>query len=225
MFTLTPKHPSLRTPFATLAFPLLLALSSVTAVYAAPMATPAAAEANSHQWKLDKSHSTVGFEVDHLVIATVTGRFDEFEGTFHYDPASKMVENLNLKIQAASANTNDAKRDAHLKSEDFFDAKKFPVITFKNPKLGFKGEKPVSLEGILSMRGVDKPIELKVDYKGMVKDPGGNNRMVFNMEGMIKRKDFGINWNRALDAGGFMVGEDVKLLIKVEAIEEKLAKK
>ena len=177
------------------------------------------------EYTIDASHSKVGFEISHLMISTVEGSFKTFSGTFAYDAENLALKDANIVIQVDSLDTNEPKRDGHLKSPDFFDAAKFPTLTFTQAKLDIKEGKPSLLHGILQMHGVSKPVDLNVNFKGFVKDPMGMNRMVFVLEGVLIRKDFGLTWNKTLDAGGVAIGEEVKVKIQVEAIAKEEPKK
>lgn len=174
-------------------------------------------------YQLDTTHSEVGFNVKHLMIANVKGRFPKFEGTFQFDDAKGELSDLDVKIEAASVNTNEAKRDEHLQSPDFFDTKNNPNITFKSEKVESKKGKPSKVHGTLTMRGVAKKVALDVDYKGMVKDAWGNDKVVFVATTKINRKDFGVSWNKALDKGGVAVSDEVTITIDGQA--QKVAKK
>lgn len=174
-------------------------------------------------YQLDTTHSEVGFNVKHLMIANVKGRFPKFEGTFQFDDAKGELSDVDVKIEAASVNTNEPKRDEHLQSPDFFDTKNNPHITFKSEKVESKKGKPSKVHGTLTMRGVAKKVALDVDYKGMVKDAWGNDKLVFVATTKINRKDFGVSWNKALDKGGVAVGDEVTITIDGQA--QKVAKK
>jgi polyisoprenoid-binding protein YceI len=164
-------------------------------------------------YNLDKSHSNVGFKVKHLMITNVSGNFKNFSGSFEYDEKTKTLKSLTGNIETNSINTENKKRDDHLKSADFFDA-------INHPKLTFKLEKIVNDEahGVLTIKGISKNIVLDFENNGMVKDPWGNTRVGLELNGKINRKDYGLNWNKALEAGGVVVGEKVKLNIEIEGI-------
>ncbi|MBP6216991.1 MAG: polyisoprenoid-binding protein [Oligoflexales bacterium] len=180
-----------------------------------PAKTTAAGGFKSYD--LDKAHSKVGFEVSHLVISTVDGQFNQFSGSFDYDEANQLMKNAKIDIDVGSISTNEPDRDKHLKSPDFFDVAKHPKMSFEDIKLVAANGKPSKVQGTLNMHGVKKEVTLDVDFKGSAKDPWGNQKIVFNLEGHLNRKDFGLNWNKALDSGGVVVGEEVKIVIKVEA--------
>lgn len=185
------------------------------------LASPAFAEKAAYQ--LDAAHSEVGFSVKHLMLATVKGNFKKYEGTFNFDEAKGELSDVDVKIDAASVNTNEPKRDEHLNSPDFFDTKNNPQITFKSEKVDARKGKPSKVHGTLTMRGVAKKLTLDVDYKGTVKDAWGNDKVVFTATGKINRKDFGVSWNKSLDKGGVAVSDDVNIIIEGQA--QKVAKK
>ncbi|RXJ86151.1 YceI family protein [Arcobacter sp. CECT 8985] len=167
-------------------------------------------------YNVDASHSNVGFKVKHLMISNVTGKFDKFSGSFEYDEKTKTLKSLTGNVDVASINTENKKRDGHLKSKDFFDAANFPKLTFKLKKV--EDDKAY---GVLTMKGVSKDVVFDFENNGTVKDPWGNQRVGLELSGKINRKDFGLNWNKALEAGGVMVGENVKLNIELEGIQAK----
>jgi len=169
-------------------------------------------------FKIDPSHTNIGFEISHLVIATVEGRFDKFEGTFDFDEQSGKLNNLSVEIDSTSINTNEPDRDKHLRSDDFFKTATNPKLTFKSTQVDYNGNKPHKIHGELTMAGVTQPVTLDVNYKGLVNDPWGNEKLVFDAKTVINRKQWGINWNKTLDKGGLAVGEDVTIIIKGQAM-------
>lgn len=177
--------------------------------------------AQAPKFKVDESHSTVGFKIKHLMIANVSGRFNKFNGTFSYDEKTGKLENLEVKADASSIDTNEPKRDNHLKGSDFFDVEKYPSITFVSKTVDYKAKKPVRIMGNLTIHGQTKPIVLAVNFKGSAKDPWGNNRLVFEANSKINRKDFGLTWNKALESGGVLVGDEVSIVIDGQAVEDK----
>lgn len=164
-------------------------------------------------YKVDKSHSNVGFKVKHMMISNVSGTFNEFDGSFEYDEKANTLKSLNGVVQVKSINTSNEKRDAHLKESDFFAAQKYPEIRFNLNKV--EGDK---VYGKLTMRGVTKDVVLDLETNGVIKDPWGNTRAGIVLEGKINRFDYGIKYNSILEAGGVAVGEKVKLLIELEGI-------
>ena len=167
-------------------------------------------------YNVDASHTSVGFKVKHLMISNVAGTFDKFSGTFSYDEKANTLTALTGTIEVASINTANAKRDNHLKAADLFDAAKFPTITFKVTKIDDE-----DVYGDFTLKGVTKNIKLELDNGGTIKDPWGNTRAAFALSGKINRADFGLTYNKALEAGGVMIGETVKLNIEVEGIQAK----
>ncbi len=162
---------------------------------------------------VDKAHTNVGFKVKHLMISNVKGSFGDFKGTFEYDEKTKKLTALQGVIQVNSINTANAKRDAHLKEEEIFDAKKYPTITFKMTKID--GD---DVYGDFTLKGVTKNIKLEFENGGTIIDPSGNHRAGFSLEGKIKRADYGLTYNSVLEAGGFAIGEEVKLEIEIEGV-------
>jgi polyisoprenoid-binding protein YceI len=175
--------------------------------------------ASAAKFEIDKDHTTVGFGIKHLVISKVKGTFDNFSGEFEYDAKNIGASKVNATIQTDSINTAVKKRDEHLKSADFFDVAKFPTITFVSKKVTGTPKK-AKIEGDLTIHGVTKTVVLDAEMNGTVKDPWGNNRVGFSAKTKVNRKDFGLTWNKALETGGFVVGDDVEISIEVEGIEK-----
>jgi polyisoprenoid-binding protein YceI len=167
-------------------------------------------------YDIDPAHSSLGFRIKHLV-GKVPGRFTKFGGTVSYEPGKPETWKADAKIDASSINTDNEKRDGHLKSPDFFDVAKCPDITFKSTKVtDVKGDS-AKLQGDLTMHCVTKPVVLDLEIGGTTKDPWGNARAGFTATGKINRKDFDIVWNKTLDSGGYMLGEDVTISLDIEA--------
>lgn len=177
------------------------------------------AQAAPVTYKVDVDHSTVGFQIRHL-FSQVKGRFDKFQGTIVFDPDAPASTKVEGSIDVASINTNNQKRDNHLRNPDFFDAAKYPQITFRSTGVTDvdAAKKTGKLNGILSMHGVERPIVLDVVYLGEGKDPWGNRRSGFTATTTLNRKDFGITWNEALESGGLLLGEEVQVEIQVEGL-------
>lgn len=169
--------------------------------------------ASASMYKVDPSHSNVGFKVKHMMISTVTGKFGNFSGT--YDLEKGQFKSLSGMIKADSIDTGIAKRDDHLRSADFFDVANFGDITFV-----MTSATKTKMSGNLTIHGITKKVVLDVDMGGVVEDPWGNQRSGFVLNGKINRKDFGLNWNKAIEAGGVVVGDEVKLVVEIEGIEE-----
>ncbi len=173
-------------------------------------------------WQIDPDHSSFQFKVRHLMVSNVKGDFTKVKGAVTMD--DKDVSNLNveLTIDAASVNTSHAKRDEHLRAPDFFDVAKYPTITFVSKKVIKDGPDRLKVTGDLTMHGVTREVTVNVDGPTQeVKDPWGNLRRGATGTAKINRKDFGLTWNRALEAGGVVVGEDVDIFIEIELIKSK----
>ncbi len=164
-------------------------------------------------YNVDTGHSNVGFKVKHMMISNVSGKFNKFDGSFEYDEKTNQLKSLIGNIEVNSINTDNKKRDDHLRAPDIFDAKKFPKIVFSLDKIVED-----SAYGKLTMKGVTKDIKLDFENNGSIKDPWGNIRVGLAFSGKINRKDFGITWNKVLEAGGVAVGDKIKLDIELEGI-------
>ncbi len=173
------------------------------------------------EYKIDESHTQVGFKIKHLVISTVSGRFNKFNGGFKFDSASGKLENLKVNIEAKSIDTNEPERDKHLKSKDFFDVEKFKTVDFIATNVIYQDKKPSEVKGTLTIHGISKPVTLKVEFKGEATDPWGNQALAFEASSKVDRKDFGLNWNKSLDKGGVMIADEVTILIEGEALLQK----
>lgn len=179
------------------------------------MATTTATAVRTFQ--VDKAHSEVTFQVRHL-ITKVRGRFSDFEGTIAFDTANPARSSVSFTIQAGSIDTNQPDRDAHLRTGDFFKTDEFPTLTFASERITPKGGDAYDVTGPLTIRGVAKTVTFAVDHLGIAKDPWGGERIAFEGETTINRKDFGVNWNAALETGGFLVGDEVKINLSVQAV-------
>ncbi|MDD2304129.1 MAG: YceI family protein [Prolixibacteraceae bacterium] len=168
------------------------------------------------KWAIDPIHSKVAFKVKHLMISNVLGNFKEFEGQVSTDGDDFSTAEINFSLSAASIDTEMADRDGHLKSPDFFDAEKYPKITFSGKGMKDLGDEMFELTGDLTIKDVTKSVTLTVEYGGIMSDPWGNVKAGFSLSGKINRKDFGLNWNAALEAGGVLVGEEVKISGDIE---------
>jgi polyisoprenoid-binding protein YceI len=187
----------------------ILTAAAVLALAAAPGMAASAA------YQIDKNHSEASFKVRHLT-GNVRGRFNDFAGSVTGDPAKPEGGSVEFTIKSASIDTGVPDRDNHLKSADFFDATKYPDITFKSSKITAKGNNQFDVAGTLTMRGVAKEVVLPVTLLGTGKDPRGNDIASFELETKLNRKDYGISWNRALDAGGVILGDEVTIEINLE---------
>jgi len=187
----------------------------VLAVFVAIAAAAPAAAQQVQVWEIDAAHSEVSFRIRHLV-SQVRGSFRDFSVRVETNEANPAASKVNFTIQAASIDTGNADRDKHLRSADFFDVEKYPTINFVSSKITPKGNNRFEVTGTLTMHGVAKEITLPVEFTGIVKDPWGNTKAGFETAATINRKDFGIVWNRALDTGGFVLGDDVSVSISLQ---------
>ncbi|MEO8456458.1 MAG: YceI family protein [Chloroflexota bacterium] len=170
-------------------------------------------------WNIDKSHSNIDFTVKHLVISTVRGHFRDFEGVLHIDEDAPENSNVTVSIDVASVDTNDEKRDAHVRSEDFFAADRFPKATFQSTRLERLDGNDFRLHGDLSIRGITKPVVLDGEFDGQITDPWGGQRIAFTAKTEISREAFDVRWNQVLEAGGMTVSDKVKLSFHIEAVK------
>lgn len=174
---------------------------------------------NATEYTIDESHTHVGFSVKHLMITNVNGEFKTYNAEIDFDAKTKTFNKLNAVIDTASIDTDNQKRDDHLKSEDFFASEKFPKMTFQMTSYKVDGDEGIAT-GNLTIRGITKEVKLKVEDLGTVKDFKNVNRVGFTLKGKINRMDYDLKWNKALEAGGVAVSEEVKLIVEVEAIEK-----
>lgn len=193
-----------------------LALAAVLALAGAP--------ALGQTWTADTAHSTVGFQVRHMMISNVKGAFDKFAATVEGNPADPSTVKISATIEVASVNTREPKRDDHLRSGDFFDAAKFPQMTFTSTKVEKVSATKAKVTGNLTLRGVTKPVTLDVEYTAPVKSPWGQTVVGANATGKINRQDFGVAFNKALEAGGVLVGDEVTIQLELELVEKAAAK-
>ena len=170
-------------------------------------------------WKIDPSHSAIELSVRHLGTARVRGRFHEFSGTVEIedDPLHSHVE---VEIKTASLDTGDARRDEHLRSDDFFAVERYPTAAFRSTGLRPLGSGRYTLDGDLTRRGVTRPVPLELTYGGVVTDPYGNQRLVLSATGQVNREEFGLTWNQALETGGVLVAGTARLEIDIEAVRQ-----
>jgi len=171
------------------------------------------------KWAIDPSHSKIGFKVKHLMISNVLGSFREFEGQVTTTGNDFSTSVISFSLNTASVDTEIADRDAHLKSADFFDVDNHPKITFEGKGLKDLGDDLFDLTGNLTIKGVSHPVTLSVEYGGIMADPWGNVKAGFSITGKISRKDWGLVWNAALETGGVLVGDDVKINCDVELVK------
>lgn len=175
------------------------------------MAALSPASAQSTAWRVDKSHSKLGFSVPYLVLSDVDGHFSDYAVTVKADKADFSDARVDVAVKTTSINSGDPKRDEHLRSDDFFASAKFPDMTFRGKQLRKTGDMTYKLDGELTIRDVTKPVTLDVTFLGTAKDPWGNMKAGFKLSGKVNRYAFGLTWNKALEAGGLLVGEDVAI--------------
>lgn len=171
------------------------------------------------KWAIDPTHSEIGFKVKHMMFTTISGKFSKFEASIESENDS--FENAKIEFTGAidSISTGNTDRDAHLLSPDFFDVAQFPEIQFKASSFTKINEGEYELVGDLTIHGVTKSVKLPAEFSGLMKDPWGNTKLAFSLEGKINRKDWGLNWNSALETGGVLVGEEVRLNIELQFVK------
>ena len=192
-------------------------LATITAIVA--LALPALASASS--WNIDPEHSNVGFKVKHMMVSNVRGSFDKYSGTLELNDKDISKSKVQVSIHTDSVNTNAVKRDEHLRSADFFDAAKYPTMSFVSTKVAKEGKDKLKVTGYLTLHGVTKEVVLLVEGPSKEsKDPWGNIRRGVTGSTTINRKDFGLVWNAALETGGVAVGEEVTITLDIEFIKK-----
>jgi polyisoprenoid-binding protein YceI len=182
------------------------------------MATATQTATGISTWKIDPAHTQVEFAVKHMMITTVKGRFSDVTGEIVLDETNFRNSKVTIEVNVASIDTRETQRDTHLRSADFFDVEKYPKLTFRSTNIEQTLEE-FKLTGDLTIHGVTRPVTLDVTHEGRGKDPWGGERIGFAATGKIKRSDFGLTWNAALETGGFLVGDDVKIALDVEAVK------
>ncbi len=184
------------------------------------MSTSAATAAGTTTWTIDAAHSHVEFAVKHLMISTVRGRFGGVSGTVTTDDADPAKGRAQIEIESATIDTREAQRDTHLKSADFFDVEKFPKLTFNSTRISDVKGQNFKLIGDLTIHGVTREVTLDVTSEGKGKDPWGGDRAAFSATTAIKRSDYGLTWNQALETGGILVGDDIKISLDVQLVKK-----
>ena len=195
-------------------------LAAVAGVAIAGLARPPRAAAAPESYTIDPVHSAVGFKIRHL-FSRVPGRFTKFEGTITLDQADMTKSAVNVSIDAASIDTNEPKRDAHLRSDAFFDVEKHPAITFRSTGVKVVSKDKLQVSGDLTIRGTTKPVTLDVDLLGFGPAFGGSYRGGFEARTRVNRQDFGVAWNSVVEGGGTVLGDDVDITLNVEAVRDK----
>ena len=174
-------------------------------------------------WLIDDTHTHLGFSVKHMMVATVRGRFTKYRGTVSIDPKDFARSTFEGEVDVASIDTGNTQRDDHLRTSDFFDAPNHPTIRFKSQRIEPKGDGEFVVHGDITIRGVTQPIAFEVEYHGVSKNPWGKTVTGLSARGTINRKDFGVNYNAVLEAGGVAVSEKVKIEIEAELIAQEVA--
>ena len=169
-------------------------------------------------WTIDPAHSVVGFSVRHMMVTKVTGQFERFSGTISFDPDDVAAATVEVEIETASITTRSADRDAHLRSADFFDAETYPTITFRSTAVRPGKGNGFQVHGDLSMHGVTRPVVLDAEFNGSGASPFGHTVAGFEASTKLNRSDFGLNWNAALETGGVMVSDEIKITLDIEAM-------
>jgi len=172
------------------------------------------------KWSIDTAHSEIGFKVKHMMFTNVSGNFEKFDASIETEGDDFTTAKFDFSGEIDSVNTGNADRDNHLRSADFFDAGQFPKLTFKSTSFEKIDEGDYKLTGDLTLHGVTKTVKLDVEFGGLAKDPWGNTKTGLSATGKINRKDWGLNWNSALETGGVLVGEEVKLNIELQFIQQ-----
>jgi polyisoprenoid-binding protein YceI len=171
-------------------------------------------------YNLDPTHSEVGFRIKHMMFTNVSGKFNDFNVSLSTEGEDFTTASVRFEAAVSSIDTNNTDRDNHLKSADFFDADNYPKMIFESKKINANSDGTYTLSGDLTIKEVTRPAELKVEYSGFLKDPWGNTKIAVSVEAKINRKDFGLTWNAALETGGVLVGEDVKILAELQFVKQ-----
>jgi polyisoprenoid-binding protein YceI len=174
-------------------------------------------------WKIDPAHAQITFSVRHMMIMNVRGHFDKFTGEVYFDEQNPARSTVEVEIEAASLNTNEPKRDAHLKSADFLDVENYPYIVFRCKRVEVKDDRHGRIIGDLTIRGVTREVVLETGYLGMSQSPWGTTSAGFSAHTRINRKDWGLTWNVALETGGMLVGDEISIDIDVEIVKQAVA--
>jgi len=171
-------------------------------------------------WTIDPVHSIAEFAVKHMMVSTVKGRFRSMEGTIHIDEANPTASWVTASIDVASIDTAEPKRDTHLRSDDFFNAERFPKMIFRSTRVQQVDDTHWNVIGDLTIRDVTKEVVLDTEYEGQIKDAYGKQRAAFSAETTLNRREFGLNWNGVIEAGGVVVGDRVRVMLNIAAVRE-----
>jgi polyisoprenoid-binding protein YceI len=174
------------------------------------------------KWIMDPTHSELGFKIKHLMISNVSGTFGEYEAVVETDNEDFSTAQVKATIKAASVNTNNRQRDEHLRNADFFEAEKYPEISFQSDRVEKQDDESFILYGDLTMKGISRPIKLNIEYNGLAKDPWGGQRAGFVVTGKIKRGEFGLSFNSVLDTGGVALSDEVKIYGEVQMVKQEV---
>jgi polyisoprenoid-binding protein YceI len=180
-------------------------------------ATQTQTQIQPQTWQIDASHSLVEFSVRHMMVSTAKGRFGDFAGSIVFDPANVAQSSVNVEIQANSVATADPRRDEHLRSPDFFDAEQFPTLAFRSTRVEPINAERVRIVGDLTIKDVTREVVLEAEFNGQGLNPWGKQVVGFSAHTALNRKDFGLNWNVALEAGGVLVSDTIKITLEIEA--------
>ncbi|HYV54072.1 MAG TPA: YceI family protein [Chitinophagaceae bacterium] len=179
------------------------------------------ATATTTKWGLDKAHSEIQFKAKHMMISSVTGEFKNYDATIETEDEDFTTAKIRFTAETASVSTGSEQRDGHLKTEDFFNPEKFPMLVFESTRVEKKSDDHFILHGDMTIRDITRPVSLEVNFEGKAGDPWGNMKYGFSINGKINRKDFGLNWNVITEAGGILVSEEVKLHASVQIAKKK----
>jgi len=171
-------------------------------------------------WTIDNAHSEINFTVRHMMISNVRGRFENFTGTVDFNEAEPLKSSVDVQIDANSINTRESNRDNHLRSADFFETEKYPYLTFKSQRVEQIDANRGRIYGDLTIRDVTRPVVLDVEYAGMAKSPWGSTSAGFTATTALSRKEWNLTWNKALETGGMLVGDDIKINIELEIVKQ-----
>lgn len=171
-------------------------------------------------WSIDPSHSEIGFKVKHMMFTNVSGKFNDFKATIENNEKEFETSTISFSAQVESIDTNNIDRDNHLRSADFFDVENFPELSFQSTNIKKNSESQFEISGDLTIKEATVNVILEAEYSGIMKDPWGNTKIGLSLSGKINRKEFGLNWNAALETGGVLVGENINLLIEAQLIKQ-----
>ncbi len=196
-------------------------MKKILSIFSILFVVALAANAQQTRWVIDKAHTKILFTISHMVISDVSGQFHDYEAEILADKPDFSDLKINISIDVKSIDTDNPKRDDHLRSADFFDVAKYPEMTFVSKTMKKTGDKTYQLSGDFTMHGITKKITLDVKYSGTITDPWGNTRAGFKLTGSLDRGDFGLKYNSVMDNGGLLIGEEVNIICNVEIVKAK----